>query len=199
LFTLPARGSSVGGAEASLARSVGPDGRVRVVQNGIAAPPPGSADQRLEQLRRRGPVIGARTQRRPGKGLETLLDATPLLLARHASAQIAIAGDGPDLEQLSERTRSLGVSAAVHFLGPSSDPPSALRGMDVFVHPSWAEAFPYVILEAMALARPIVASDVGGIGEAVIDGESGVLVAPPQEQPLADAWSGLLSDAQRAQ
>jgi glycosyltransferase involved in cell wall biosynthesis len=199
LSPLASRVTCVCEAEARLARSVGPDGRVRVVHNGIAAPPPGSADPRLEQLRRRGPVIGALTQLRPGKGLETLLDATPLLLARHASAQIAIVGDGPDLEQLSERARSLGVSGAVHFLGPSSDPPSALRGMDVFVHPSWAEAFPYVILEAMALARPIVASDVGGIGEAVIDGESGVLVPPRQEQPLADALSGLLSDAERAQ
>jgi glycosyltransferase involved in cell wall biosynthesis len=194
LSPLASRVTCVCEAEARLARSVGPGGRVRVVYNGISAPPPGSADQRLEQLRRGGPVIGALTQLRPGKGLETLLDAMPLILARHPSAQLAVVGDGPDLEQLNARASALGVSAAVHFLGPSSDPPSVLRGMDVFVHPSWAEAFPYVILEAMALARPIVASDVGGIGEAVVDGESGILTAPREQGPLADALSGLLSD-----
>jgi glycosyltransferase involved in cell wall biosynthesis len=186
-------------AEARLARTVAPSRRVRVIHNGIAAPPAGGVDERLAELKRRGPVIGALTQLRPGKGLETLLDATPLVLARHPGAQLAIVGDGPDLEQLSERSRALGVSASVHFVGPSEDPPSALRGMDVFVHPSWAEAFPYVILEAMALARPIVASDVGGIGEAVVSGESALLVEPRAERPLAEALGELLGDQARAQ
>jgi glycosyltransferase involved in cell wall biosynthesis len=199
LSPLASRVTCVCEAEARLARSVGPDGRVRVVYNGISAPSPGSADPRLEQLRRDGPVIGALTQLRPGKGLETLLDAMPLVLAGQPGAQLAIVGDGPDRAQLSERANELGVSAAVHFLGPTDDPPSALRGMDVFVHPSWAEAFPYVILEAMALARPIVASNVGGIGEAIVDGESGLLTPPREERPLAEALAGLLADAQRAQ
>jgi glycosyltransferase involved in cell wall biosynthesis len=70
--------------------------------------------------------------------------------------------------------------------------------MDVFVHPSWAEAFPYVILEAMALGRPIVASDVGGIGEALVDGDSGLLVAPRDERALAEALVELLGDRGRA-
>jgi glycosyltransferase involved in cell wall biosynthesis len=198
LSPLASRVTCVCEAEARLAREVGARGRVRVVYNGISPPPPGSPDVRLEALRRRGPVIGALTQLRPGKGLETLLDAMPLVLARNASAQLAIVGDGPDLDQLSGRARELGVAAAVHFLGPSSDPPSALRGMDVFVHPSWAEAFPYVILEAMRLARPIVASDVGGIGEAVTDGDSGLLTPPREQRPLAEALISLLSDTDRS-
>jgi glycosyltransferase involved in cell wall biosynthesis len=199
LSPLASRVTCVCEAEARLARSVGPDRRVRVVHNGIPAPAPGGVDQRLDALRSKGPVIGALTQLRPGKGLETLIDAVPLILARHSGAQVAIVGDGPDLEQLSGRARALGVADAVHFVGPSSDPPSALRGMDVFVHPSWAEAFPYVILEAMALARPIVASDVGGIGEAVVRGESGLLTPAREERPLADALIELLGDRERAQ
>ena len=72
--------------------------------------------------------------------------------------------------------------------------------MDVFVHPSWAEAFPYVILEAMSLARPIVASDVGGIGEALVDGVSGVLVPARNDTILAEALLAMLDDpARRAQ
>ena len=70
--------------------------------------------------------------------------------------------------------------------------------MDVFVHPSWAESFPYVILEAMSLARPIVASDVGGIGEALVAGESGLLTPPRDERALAGALVGLLDDPARA-
>jgi glycosyltransferase involved in cell wall biosynthesis len=198
LSPLASRVSCVCEAEARLARSVGPRRRVRVVHNGIPLPGPGGVDARLEQLKRLGPVLGALTQLRPGKGLETLLDATPLLLARHPGAQLAIVGDGPDLEGLQARAGELGVAASVHFLGPSSEPLSALRGMDVFVHPSWAEAFPYVILEAMALERPIVASDVGGIGEAVERGHSGLLTPPREPQPLADALIEMLDDPARA-
>jgi glycosyltransferase involved in cell wall biosynthesis len=184
-------------AEARLARSVGPSSRVRVIHNGIAPAPEGDADPRVAELTHGGPVIGALTLLRPGKGLETLIAALPEVLARHGDARVAIVGEGPDLDALQAQSRTLGVADAVHFLGPSTDPLSALRGMDVFVHPSWAEAFPYVILEAMSLARPILASDVGGIGEAVIDGESGVLIPPRDAHRLGGALIGLLEDPTR--
>jgi glycosyltransferase involved in cell wall biosynthesis len=184
-------------AEARLARSVGADGRVRVVYNGIAPAREGAADPRLAELSARGPVIGALTMLRPGKGLETLIAATPLILARHPDAQMAIVGEGPELGELSALARGLGVDGAVHFLGQSSDPLSALRGFDVFVHPSWAESFPYVILEALSLGRPIVASDVGGVGEALVDGESGMLVPARDDRALAAALVALLDDPAR--
>jgi glycosyltransferase involved in cell wall biosynthesis len=179
-------------AEARLARAVGSPSRVRVVHNGIAPAVEGPIDRRIEELAARGPVIGALTLLRPGKGLETLIDATPRVLARHPRAQVAIVGDGPGHEALVARARLLGVEDAMHFLGPSDEPLSALRGMGVFVHPSWAEAFPYVILEAMSLGRPLVACDVGGIGEALVDGSSGVLVAPRDPPALAAALADLL-------
>jgi glycosyltransferase involved in cell wall biosynthesis len=185
-------------AEAWLARSIGPRKRVRVIHNGIAPPAPGGVDPQLAELGRRGPVIGALTLLRAGKGLQTLLAAAPLVLERHAHVQLAIVGEGPDLEQLREQARALGLADAAHFVGPRDDPLRALRGMDVFVHPSWAEAFPYVILEAMALGRTIVASDVGGIGEAIVHGESGLLTPPRDERALAEALNELLSDRQRA-
>jgi glycosyltransferase involved in cell wall biosynthesis len=184
-------------AEARLARSVGPSSRVRVIHNGIAPSADGDIDPRVAELARGGPVIGALTLLRPGKGLETLIAALPDVLARHADAKLAIVGDGPDRDTLLAQSRSLGVADAVHFLGPSADPLAALRGMDVFVHPSWAEAFPYVILEAMSLARPILASDVGGIEEAIIDGESGMLIPPRDQRRLAQALIGLLEDPSR--
>jgi glycosyltransferase involved in cell wall biosynthesis len=184
-------------AEARLARSVGGRDRVRVVHNGIAAPTAGPTDPRVEALAARGPVIGALTLLRPGKGLETLIDAIPSVLEAHPSAQVAICGGGPDLDALLARARTVGVADAVHFLGPVADPIPALRGLDVFVHPSWAESFPYVILEAMSLGLPVVASDVGGVGEAIVDGDSGLLVPRADAAALAGALRALLDDPAR--
>lgn len=181
-------------AEARLARSVGPPSRVRVIHNGLAPAREGAVDSRIAELSLRGPVIGALTLLRPGKGIQTLLAAAPRVLVRHPEAQIAIVGDGPGLDELKAQANALRIAHAVHFLGPSMDPLGSLRGMDVFVHPSWAEAFPYVILEAMSLARPIVASDVGGVGEAVLAGESGLLIEPREENALAAAVVELLEN-----
>ncbi len=184
-------------AEAQLARAVGPVRRVRVVHNGIAPVGAGPIDRRVTELAAQGPVIGALTLLRAGKGVETLIDATPQLLARHPRAQVAIVGAGPQLDALRARAALLGVERAVHFLGLSDEPLGALRGMQVFVHPSWAESFPYAILEAMALGRPIVASNVGGVGEALVDGSSGMLVAPRDAPALARTLNELLAHPER--
>lgn len=185
-------------AEARLARSIGPGGRVRMVHNGIDPPLDGPVDARVAELRREGPVVGALTLLRPGKGLETLIDAMPHVLAHHPQTQLAIVGEGPDSDLLRARARERSVVQAVHFLGPSAEPLGALRGMDVFVHPSWAESFPYVILEAMSLDRPIVASGVGGIPEALADGRSGLLVPPRDAAALAAALTRVLDNPARA-
>jgi glycosyltransferase involved in cell wall biosynthesis len=184
-------------AEATLAAAVGAERRVRVVYNGIEPAGAGPIDPRMAELARRGPVVCALTQLRAGKGIETLIDATPIVLERHPRLQVAIWGDGPELESLRSRASAVGVGEIVHFPGASPDPLDVLRGAEVFVHPSLAEAFPYAILEAMSVARPIVASDVGGIGEALAGGESGVLVPPRDPQSLAGAVNGLLDDPDR--
>ncbi len=197
LAPLASRVVSVCEAEAQLARSVGAPARVRVVHNGVEPAPPGATDPRLAALRASGPVLGALTLLRPGKGLETLLAALPRVLSVHPSAQLTIFGEGPDLQSLRGLAAQAGVSAAVHFMGPSDRPLEALRGMDVFVHPSWAESFPYVVLEAMSLGRPIVASDVGGIGEALADGSSGLLVPSRDAEALSLALIAMLDDRDR--
>src|SRR5256885_9472419 len=106
-------------AEARLARAAGADGRGAVVYNGLAPAPAGAADPRLVELARRGPVVGALTLLRPGKGLETLIAAAPSLLKRHPGAQLAIIGDGPDLDALSNQARALGVAGARALLMPN--------------------------------------------------------------------------------
>jgi glycosyltransferase involved in cell wall biosynthesis len=185
-------------AEARLARAVGPSDRVRVVHNGIAPAHDGAPDPYIADLASGGPVIGTIARLRPGKGLETLIDAAPHVLARHPDAKIAIVGDGPHLGALRAQATALGVAHAVHFTGACTDPLAALRSMRIFALPSWAEAFPYVVLEAMSLGRPIVASDVGGIGEALSADESGVIVPARDSGALGGALVALLDDEERA-
>jgi glycosyltransferase involved in cell wall biosynthesis len=183
--------------EARLARSIGPAGRVRVVYNGV--PPAGNPeiDPRPSEMSAAGALVGALTLLHRRKGLETLIDATPAILARHPRAQLAVFGDGPELDALRDRARACRVEGAVRFLGACSDPLAALAGVDVFAHPSWAESFPYVILEAMSMGCPIVATAVGGVPEAITDGDSGMLVPPHDPAALADAICALLDDPER--
>ncbi len=181
-------------AEARLARTVSPALRVRVVHNGIEPASAGPIDPRVAELAESGPVVCALTQLRPGKGIETLIDALPRVLARHPRVQVAIGGEGTDLDALRSRARTRGAAEAVHFLGPCEDPLALLRAAGLFAHPSWAESFPYVILEAMSVGLPIVASDVGGITEALPDSETGLVVAPGNADGLARALVSLLDD-----
>jgi glycosyltransferase involved in cell wall biosynthesis len=109
-----------------------------------------------------------------------------------------IAGTGVDRDLLEARARGLGVLDAVRFLGFTEDSATVLRGADLFVSASWAESFPYVILEAMALGVPVVATRVGGVGEAVSDGLTGLLVPPRDAASLARAIGSLISDRERA-
>jgi glycosyltransferase involved in cell wall biosynthesis len=197
LMPLTSRIVCVCEAEARLARSLGAPDRVRVVRNGIDPAPPGAIDERIAELSRRGPVVGTLSQLRPGKGLETLIAATPTVLSSHPDAQVVIVGDGPGLPELRDRARAQGVADAVHFLGASTDPLPVLRGMDVFVQPSWAESFPYVILEAMSLGTAIVATDVGGVAEALVDGDSALLVPSRNDRALAAAVIELAGDPGR--
>ena len=181
-------------AERRLALGLGAGHRARLVYNGIDAPAEVPVHPQVAALRERGPVIATVTLLRPGKGIDTLLDAMPAVLAAHPGAQLVIAGGGAERERLEERARARGVAAAVHFLGFVPETTGVVRAADVFVSSSWAESFPYVVLEAMALGRPIVATRVGGLSEAVQDGDSGVLVAPRDSGALARAVGGLLSE-----
>jgi glycosyltransferase involved in cell wall biosynthesis len=185
---------AVCGAEAELACTVGPVKRVRVVHNGIDGAPAGAADARVLELAQRGPVICTLTQLRPGKGVETLIDAIPRVLAHDPQVQVALVGDGPLRDALIARAGSAGVAHAVHFLGEHGDPLAVLRAADLFVLPSWAEAFPYVILEAMSVGLPIVSTRVGGIPEALTDRATALVVPPREPVAMSRALVELLAD-----
>jgi len=132
---------------------------------------------------------------RPEKGLEYLIRAVPAVLEAHPLTQFVFCGGGPlekDLTILAEET---GIGGNVHFLGVRNDVAGLLRDSDICVLPSLSEASPYAILEAMAMSRAVVASDVGGIPELLIDGKTGFLARPADPGSLAAAINSLLDDS----
>lgn len=181
--------------EARIASAVSETLRVRVVHNGIDARDDRPPDPRVRALAHQGAVLCAVTQLRPGKGVETLIDALPAVIAEHHGAHLVIVGDGPLRDRLRRRADDRGVGAAVHFLGEHPAPAEVLRASDVFVLPSWAESFPYVILEAMLAGLPVLATDVGGISEAIVHGDSGLLVRPRDHAAISRGLLALLADA----
>jgi glycosyltransferase involved in cell wall biosynthesis len=183
-------------AERRLAAAVGRADRTRVVHNGVdphrrASPDPGligAADD---------PVIGVLALLRPGKGIETLIEAMPEVVRGHAGVRLAIAGDGPERAALEALAAARGVAGSVRFLGEVAAAGRFLDSIDVFVSASWAESFPYTVLEAMAAGLPVVATEVGGTAEAVDDGTTGFVVPPRDPHALALGIGSVLSRVDR--
>jgi glycosyltransferase involved in cell wall biosynthesis len=141
-----------------------------------------------------GPIVGVVARLEPEKGHPTLLEAWPSVLAAVPNATLLIVGQGSRREALEALTRHLGIADRVVFTGRRDDVPAVTAAIDVAVLPSYREALGLTILEAMALSRPIVASNVGGIPEMVEDGITGLLVPPHDAQALAAAIVLLLRD-----
>jgi len=131
------------------------------------------------------------------KGFDVLLEAFAHLGA--PEVDLLIAGDGPERRRLAAMRERLGLEGRVHLLGAADRATVArlYRGARLVACPSRWEGLPLVCLEAMASGRAVVASRVGGIPEAVGDGETGLLVPPEDPVALADALGTLLEDAPR--
>ena len=122
----------------------------------------------------------------PQKGVDTLLAAAVRLCADDEELRILVVGDGPQRRSYERLAERLGLDGAVRFLGYRSDTASILAASSAVVLPSRAEGLPLALLEAAALARPIVASDVGGVPDmALLDGQSALLAPPDAPDMLA--------------
>jgi glycosyltransferase involved in cell wall biosynthesis len=145
-----------------------------------------------------GPVLVTVANFVPMKGHRWLIDAMPAILARFPDATLVLAGSGPGLEAARERVATTGLGPRVRILGSRPDAVDLLALSDAVVLPSVAaEGLPIVILEALALGKPVVATRVGGISEVIRDGDTGLLVTPGDPRALADAVSALLADPAR--
>lgn len=126
------------------------------------------------------------------KGIDVLLRAVSML----DGVRCAIVGDGPQRRELERLAHTLGLDDRVAFLGRQAVPEAMVKSFDVFALPTLeSEHASNAIIEAMTCAKPVVATRVGGNGEIVIDGKTGLLVAPRSPADLADALRRLRDDA----
>lgn len=143
----------------------------------------------------------------PKKGIDLLLEATARLLDAGVDLSLTIVGDGPRASDLRARRESLGLDSRVRFTGAleHQEVMARLHASDLFVLPCRVaedgdqDALPTVLLEAMAAGVPSISTPVGGVGEIVVDGETGLLVASDDIEGLAQAMADLLHDPGRRQ
>ncbi len=139
-------------------------------------------------------AIGQVSKLWEGKGHEDIINAAPALVEKVPQAKIIFIGEGPLLEKLQKMTTEKNVQDNFIFLGYRSNIPELTQALDIAVLASHFEGMGRVILEAMAVGLPIVASRVGGIVDLVIDNETGLLVDPHTPSQLTLALTKLAQD-----
>ncbi len=128
------------------------------------------------------------------KGIEFLIRSVQKVLKTFPKTKFLLVGDGPLKMKLENLARELGIMEYCIFSGFRDDIPEILSSLDLFVLPSILEGHPIVILEAMAMAKPIVASDINGVREQIENGRTGVLVPRGDPQALAEAINQMLKE-----
>lgn len=171
--------------------------RIVTIQNGIDAnafSPKRAPSAVLKELGLNGDsrLIGLAARMTPQKGHHDLLRALRLLLPQFPHLRCLLIGDGPLRRSLEREAVALDVSSRCVFTGVRYDVADLLNVVDVAVLPSCSEGLPFALLEAMALGKPIVATQVGGNPEVVENGRTGLLVPPRDPKVLAEAIAFLL-------
>jgi len=130
------------------------------------------------------------------RGIKTLIEAMPKIVKEFPEAKLVIAGEGPERQRLQRLVEKLGVSSHVKFLGlvPHEQIPNIIKSSKVIVVPSLIEGHSASIIEAMAAAKPVIATKVGGITEIIKNGETGILVDPENPDQIAEAVIKVLRD-----
>ncbi|MEW6325006.1 MAG: glycosyltransferase [Nitrospirota bacterium] len=175
--------------------------RLVVIHNGVElSRPAGSTHHRRALEKELGItsqtiVMAAVGRVEPLKGADTLVDALGQFRRQWDYRLLFLGTIDPAYQaRLSVKARALDVADRIVFMGHRAPIEPWIQAVDFLVHPSLFEAFPRVILEAMAAAKPVIATMVGGIAEAVLDGETGVLVPGGSAGALAQAMEHLMRD-----
>lgn len=144
------------------------------------------ADEFHRQIVAERVVFAVVANLRPEKGHLTFIRAAHRVASVYPAARFVLMGDGPMRAQIEDSIRALDLSDKVQLLGAVTDVPCALQSIDVVVSPSDTEGFPNAVLDGMAAAKPIVATDAGGTRELVDDGRTGYLVPVGDVEQLAN-------------
>lgn len=181
--------------ERALQQALGPD-RVRLVDNGVQVDSHRRSDSDSPREVPRVLYVGLLT---PRKGVLDLVEASQMLLDQGVAHELWLLGGTPDEGPSAELAVRAGASGRARLLGsrPPEEMPAAYAEVDVFCLPSWWEAMPLSLLEAMASGLPVVATDVGDVSRAVAHGETGFVVPKRSPQELAAALGTLLTDTER--
>lgn len=166
-----------------------PAGTIRTIHNGVdpTLPPPAAPLAA-------GPVIGAMGRFSPGKRFDLVVRALPEL----PGVTAVLVGDGPERAAVARLACDLGVDERIVFTGWRPDARALLPTFDALVVPSAYESLPLVILEAMFAGLPVVATDVGSVSEAVVDGETGYTVPVDDLAQLVEGIRSVLEPTTRA-
>ncbi len=201
------RNRAVGAVSDAVAASLTgyPGPRSQVIPNGVAVTVTDgerSAARSELGLDDSTPLIVHVGNIRPLKGHENLIAAASILrtsVPRFLIASIGGEKNPGDLERVRASAAAAGVGELVRFMGRRDDARSFIAAADVFVNPSEVEGLPLVVLEALALSRPVVATAVGGVPSVVIDGTTGRLVPPKDPTALAHALAQMIGDDDRSE
>ncbi len=166
--------------------------RIVVLPNPISVPDPGDRDELRARHGFSGETLVFTGRLAPQKSLDIALEA----LSEVEGVSLVLAGDGPERQGLEELSERLGVANRTRFLGPQSRPVvfELLTAADAVILSSSWENFPHAVVEGLAAGTPVIATDVGGVGEVLTDGVNGLLVPHQDVAALAGAIRRYFAD-----
>lgn len=178
-------------------------GNIHVVHNGVDltrfTPIPISEAKRAQGYDENTPVFGVFGRLSEEKGQRSAIEAMFILSKTCQSARLMIVGDGKTRDELVRSAQALGIAGSIEFKGFNADVRGLMSACDAIIAPSLKEGFGLAAVEAMALSRPVIAADVGGLPEIIVPGETGFLVPANNPQQIADAMEQLISDRSAAE
>jgi glycosyltransferase involved in cell wall biosynthesis len=207
---IPAQAIACGSHAAARAqRALTPSRQVHKIHPGVQLPDRGLVQGSGAPIKRSlgweaNPTVGIVGRLQPWKGQEIFLRAAARLAEARADLRFMVVGgailgwEGSYADDLRCLAADLGIADRVHFAGHQSDVHPWYDALDVVVHASFGEPFGLVLVEAMALGKPLVATNLGGPLEIVEDGTSGLLVPPGDPERLAEAVGRILADRRLA-
>jgi glycosyltransferase involved in cell wall biosynthesis len=139
-------------------------------------------------------VLGTVTRLHESKGNAYFVEAASLLAKKRSDVEFAVVGEGPLLDDLKSQAARLGIGERMHFLGFQKDVAAAFAAFDVAVFPSLWEGTPLTVFEAMAMAKPIVATDVDGLRDVLVNGSNALVVPSRDASALASALARALDE-----
>lgn len=179
-----------------LARTGLPEELILVISSGVHVPEHSQISPVLSHDRQ--PVVGTAGPLEAIKGLPYFLGAASRVLAVNPKVQFLISGAGPEESNLRHLARDLEISENVTFVSNLYDFSISLEAMDIFCLASLRQGLGTIMLEAMSLAKPVIATGVGGIYSVIRDGETGLVVPPSNSESLSDSILKLLEDPLKA-